>query len=124
MLFFKPKRQRELERDLKGFMPGLATLSAATKLMASQKLRDYRQALEKDGGLPGFLTLSVEEKADRMATIIVQMNDARERGDEADFVAAYMTVMFLECISGGYHSTMNKVLGGIEKVTTFAWDRP
>lgn len=24
MLFFKPKRQRELERDLKGFMPGLA----------------------------------------------------------------------------------------------------
>ena len=40
MLFFKPKRQRELERDLKGFMPGLATLSAATKLMASQKLRD------------------------------------------------------------------------------------
>ena len=123
MLFFKPKRQRELERDLKGFMPGLATLSAATKLMASQKLRDYRQALEKDGGLPGFLTLSVEEKADRMATIIVQMNDAREREDEADFVAAYLTVMFLECISGGYHSTMNKVLGGIEKVTTFAWDR-
>jgi len=124
MWFFKPKRQRELERDLKEFLPGLATLGAAAKLMASQKLHDYRQGLENDGGLSAFLALSVEEKADRMATIIVQMNDARERGDEADFVAAYLTVMFLECICGGYHSTMNKVLGGIEKLTTFAWDRP
>lgn len=124
MLFFKPKRQRELERDLKGFMPGLAALDAATKLVASQKLRDYRQALENDGGLPSFLALSVEKKADSMTAIIAQMNVARERGDEADFVAAYLTVMFLECISGGYHSTMNKVLDGIEKVTTVAWDRP
>lgn len=123
MLFFKPKRQRELERDLKGFMPGLATLSAATKLMASQKLRDYRQALENDGGLPGFMALSVEEKSGDMAAVIAQMNEAREGQDEAKFIAAYLTVMFLECISGGYHSTMHKVITGMEKINTFPWDR-
>lgn len=121
MLFFKPKRQRELERDLKGFMPGLATLSAATKLMASQKLRDYRQALENDGGLPGFMALSVDEKTDYMMPIIAQMNDARERDDEVDFIAAYLTVMLLESISCGYHSTMNKVIGGMEKIAKFPW---
>ena len=121
MLFFKPKRQRELERDLKGFTPGLATLDAATKLMASDKLRDYRQALENDGGLPGFMALSVDEKTDYMMPIIAQMNDARERDDEVDFIAAYLTVMLLESISCGYQSTMNKVLGGMEKVTRFPW---
>lgn len=119
MLFFKPKRQRELERDLKGFMPGIATLDAATKLMASQKLRDYRQALENDGGLPGFMALSVEKKSGYMDAVIAQMNEAREGQDEADFIAAYLTVMFLECISGGYHSTMHKVITGMEKINTF-----
>ena len=121
MLFFKPKRQRELERDLKGFMPGVATLSAATKLMASQKLRDYRQALENDGGLPGFMALSVYEKSDYMMPIIAQMNDARERDDEVDFIAAYLTVMLLESISCGYHSTMNKVIEGMEKLAKCPW---
>ena len=123
MLFFKPKRQRELERDLKGFMPGVATLDAATKLMASQKLRDYRQALENDGGLPGFMELSVDKKTDYMMPIIVQMNEARERDDEVGFIAAYLTVMLLESISCGYHSTMHKVISGMEKINTFPWDR-
>lgn len=123
MLFFKPKRQRALERDLKGFMSEITTLSAATKLMTAYKLRDYRLALENDiGGLPGFMALSVDEKTDYMMPIIAQINEARERDNEVDFMAAYLTVMLLECISCGYHSTMNKVIGEMEKIATFTWD--
>ena len=122
MLFFKPKRQRELERDLNRIMSGLTTLSAATKLMTQDKLRDYRLALEKDtGGLPGFMALSVDEKTDYIIPIISQMNEARERDNAVDFISAYLFVMLLESISCGYHSTMNKVIGVIEKISTFPW---
>ena len=78
MLFFKSKRERALERDLKGFMRRLTNLSAATMLMTSHKLRDYWRALENDtGGLSGFMALSVDRKADYMIPIIAQMNEAR-----------------------------------------------
>ncbi|MNC28575.1 hypothetical protein D3C76_531670 [compost metagenome] len=123
MLFFKPKRQRALERDLKGFMRGLTTLNTATKLMTSHKLREYRRALENDtGGLSGFMALSVDGKANYMTPIISQMNEARDQQNEVDFMAAYLIVMLLESISCGYHSTMNKVIGVMEKIATFRWD--
>ncbi|MNL11691.1 hypothetical protein PS726_01611 [Pseudomonas fluorescens] len=123
MLFFKPKRQRALERDLKGFMRGLTTLSTATKLMTSHKLRVHQRALENDiGGLPGFMALSVDGKIKYMIPIVSQMNEARDQQNEVDFMAAYLTVMLLESISCGYHSTMNKVIGVMEKIATFRWD--
>jgi len=123
MLFFKSKRERALERDLKGFMCRLTNLSATTVLMTSHKLRDYRRALENDtGGLSGFMALSVDGKADYMIPIISQMNEARDQQNEVDFIAAYLTVMLLESISCGYHSTMNKVIGVMEYLATFPWD--
>ncbi|MDR6605927.1 hypothetical protein [Pseudomonas synxantha] len=123
MLFFKTKRQRALERDLKGLIRRVTTLSTATKLMTSHKLREYRRALENDtGGLPGFMALSFDGKVSYMIPIISQMNEARDQQNEVDFMAAYLTVILLESISCGYHSTMNKVIGVIEKIATFRWD--
>ncbi|MNG10422.1 hypothetical protein D3C85_620470 [compost metagenome] len=104
-------------------MRGLTTLNTATKLMTSHKLREYRRALENDtGGLSGFMALSVDGKANYMTPIISQMNEARDQQNEVDFMAAYLTVMLLESISCGYHSTMNKVIGVMEKIATFRWD--
>jgi hypothetical protein len=123
MLFFKPKRQRALERDLKGLMHRLTPLSTATKLMTSHQLRKYRRALENDiGGLPGFMALSVDRKVNYMIPIISQMNEARDQQNEVDFMAAYLTVMLLESISCSYHSTMNMVFGAMEKIAAFRWD--
>ncbi|MNE00226.1 hypothetical protein D3C87_944470 [compost metagenome] len=103
----------------------LNPLSTATKLMTSQKLRKYRRALENDtGGLPGFMALSVDGKVNYMVPIVSQMNEARDQQNEIDFMAAYLTVMLLECVSCGYHSTMNTVFGVMEKIAAFQWDEP
>jgi len=123
MLFFKPERQLALELDLEGLSLRLKPLSTTIKLMTSHRLRKYQRALENDiGGLPGFMALSVDGKVNYMIPIISQMNEARDQQNEIDFIAAYLTVMLLESISCGYHSTMNMVFGGMEKIAAFRWD--
>jgi hypothetical protein len=68
------------------------------------------------------MALSVEGKVNYMIPIISQMNEARDQQNEVDFIAAYLTVMLLESISCGYHSTMNLVFSGMEKIAAFRWD--
>ncbi|MFN2411082.1 MAG: hypothetical protein ABR539_12415, partial [Halomonas sp.] len=62
-MFLKSKHQKELEGEIRRCEESLLSGGMARKIMASAKLREYRQALEADmGGLEGYLEKQDEEK--------------------------------------------------------------
>ena len=116
MLFFKPKRQRALEREIKRCGKWL-TSTASIKLFADVNFREHRLALEKDiGGLGGFLSSSAEKQADYFDSILEKMKSAQACEDECRFACASIFAMFLECQARGYAASANKAIEVMERV--------
>lgn len=89
----------------------------ATKLFASRKLREFRQALEVDmGGLEGYLDRPDEKKLTYIDLYGPIMEKAKVEENEAEFFSAYLFVLFLNGAGSGYRGTVDKALTAMKKV--------
>lgn len=116
-MFFKSKHQKELESEIKRCEEVLLSRGMAAKILASGKLREFRQALESDmGGLEGYLEKPDSEQLAYMRLYGPIMDKAKLEENEVDFFSAYLFMLFLNGAGSGYRSTVDKAIDAMQRI--------
>jgi len=116
-MFFKSGHQKELEREIKRCEEVILSKGMTGKMLASVKLKEYRQALEADmGGLAGYLEKPDDEKLAYMRLYGPIMEKAKLKENEIDFFSAYLFMIFLNGAGSGYRGTVEKAIDAMQRI--------
>lgn len=116
-MFFKSKHQKELEQEIKRCEEVIAGNGMAAKILASGKLKEFRQALESDmGGLEGYLEKPNDEQLAYMRLYGPIMDKAKLEQNEEEFFSAYLFMLFLNGAGSGYRSTVNQAIDAMQRI--------